>query len=243
MSDALPPPAAPRVTEIPEGGTEIGRVGVVAWDGEPALRLRATPDTASVSIVTTLAMSTRLQVTKPFPGDRYFASTPAGDLGYVASNYVFAGPARAERAAAPRRARAGGHRDRDRRGATTASTRTTGARTCASTSTCWPGRTRSACRTRPSAGARCALSRRRPDLDPAASASPTASRARGELGLDQLEHRRRGRAGRLPRPAGRAVGRPSARRWTTLAEVPRAEALANRIEEAARGMVEGLAGR
>jgi hypothetical protein len=83
-----PPPALPRVTQIPAGGTDVGRVGVVSWDGEDQLKLRTSPDTVSVNIVTTLPFSSRLQVIKSFPGDWYFVATASGDLGYVASNYV-----------------------------------------------------------------------------------------------------------------------------------------------------------
>jgi hypothetical protein len=85
----MSPAAPPSVAQIPEGGTNVGRVGVVGWDGEPALRLRTTPDTdTTANIITTLAFSARLQVIKSFPGDWYFVSTTTGDMGYVASQYV-----------------------------------------------------------------------------------------------------------------------------------------------------------
>jgi hypothetical protein len=85
-----PQPSLPRVTEIPEGGTSIGKMGVVNRDTEPFLRLRTTPDTdTTVNIVTTLPFSARVLVIKSFPGNWYFVSAPNGDMGYVADMYVW----------------------------------------------------------------------------------------------------------------------------------------------------------
>ncbi len=85
---AAPPAATPSVGAIPAGGTSVGRVGIVAWDGETPLRLRSTPDTVSVNLIAQLPFGMRLQVVKSFPGDWYFVSTANGLLGYVASTYV-----------------------------------------------------------------------------------------------------------------------------------------------------------
>lgn len=73
---------------IPEGGETINKVGIVAWDSDPQLRLRAEPDTNS-RVITHLPFSSRLQIIKRFPGDWYFVATANGDLGYAAANYIW----------------------------------------------------------------------------------------------------------------------------------------------------------
>jgi hypothetical protein len=79
----------PEAATIPPGGENIGKVGIVAWDGQPALRLRTSPQTnEEQNILGELPFNTRLQVIKKFPGDWYFVSTTNGDLGYAGSQYI-----------------------------------------------------------------------------------------------------------------------------------------------------------
>jgi hypothetical protein len=84
--EAPPPPV---VTEIPEGGREVNRVGIINRDREPQVRLRSSPAIDADNIVTTLSFNTHVQVIKEFPGDWLFVSTSSGDLGYVAAAYVW----------------------------------------------------------------------------------------------------------------------------------------------------------
>ena len=88
-----PPPGPVTSTgpgAIPEGGEDVGRVGLVAWDGQPELRLRSAPDTSSPdNIIGSLPFNSRIQVVKRFPDDWYFVSTTGGALGYVAASYVW----------------------------------------------------------------------------------------------------------------------------------------------------------
>lgn len=83
-------PADPHASlgTIPAGGTPVGRVGIVAWDGQPELRLRSSPDTSADNVIALLAFNTTLQVIKEFPGGWYFVSTQDGQLGYVAKVHV-----------------------------------------------------------------------------------------------------------------------------------------------------------
>ncbi|MEZ4363305.1 MAG: DUF4157 domain-containing protein [Kofleriaceae bacterium] len=74
-------------TAIPAGGVNINKVGVVAWDGAPALRLRSARSTGS-KILAELLFNSRLQVIKEFPGQWYFVSTQSGLLGYVFKAHV-----------------------------------------------------------------------------------------------------------------------------------------------------------
>jgi hypothetical protein len=124
---------------IPQGGAPVNRVGIINWDGSPQVRLRSAPDTQGDNIIAHLPFNTQVQVLKRFPGGWYFVSTPDGRMGYVAEAYVWT------RLPEPN---ARLHRVESGRGAeppwplpsaTTASTPTTGARTCAFTSTCWRG--------------------------------------------------------------------------------------------------------
>jgi hypothetical protein len=76
------------VSTIPTGGTPIGRVGIVAWDRRPELRLRSSASTSADNVIASLAFNTTLQVIKELPGGWYFVSTQDGQLGYVAKAYV-----------------------------------------------------------------------------------------------------------------------------------------------------------
>ena len=87
--EPLGPVRPPSVAQIPQGGTDVGKIGVVDWDGDPQLRLRSSPETTDDSnIITGLEFSTLVQVIKSFPVDWYFVSTPTGDMGYCSSQYV-----------------------------------------------------------------------------------------------------------------------------------------------------------
>ena len=76
------------VDTIPAGGTPVDKVGIVAWDGSPPLRLRSSASTSEDNLITQLAFNTHLQVIKEFPGKWFFVSTEDGNLGYVAKDYV-----------------------------------------------------------------------------------------------------------------------------------------------------------
>jgi len=78
--------AAP--TQVPEGGVDIRKVGVIAWDGQPRIRLRASDSTQADNVIGELSFNTQLEVLKRFPGDWYFVSTRDGKLGYVAAAHV-----------------------------------------------------------------------------------------------------------------------------------------------------------
>lgn len=76
------------VGTIPAGGTPIDKVGIVAWDGSPVLRLRSSASTTEDNLITSLPFNTHLQVIKELPGKWLFVSTEHGQLGYVAKDYV-----------------------------------------------------------------------------------------------------------------------------------------------------------
>lgn len=84
--DARDPHAS--VDTIPAGGQPINKVGIVAWDRSPALRLRSSASTTEDNLITSLPFNTHLQVIKEFPGKWLFVSTEHGQLGYVAKDYV-----------------------------------------------------------------------------------------------------------------------------------------------------------
>jgi hypothetical protein len=85
---AAKPARVPSVDGIPSGGTPLDKVGIVAWDGSPRLRLRSSPSTAEDNVVSELAFNTHVQAIKEFPGKWYFVSTEDGQLGYVARDYI-----------------------------------------------------------------------------------------------------------------------------------------------------------
>jgi hypothetical protein len=78
----------PSVDTIPSGGTPLDKVGIVAWDGSPRLRLRSSPSTADDNVISDLAFNTHVQAIKEFPGKWYFVSTQDGQLGYVSRDYI-----------------------------------------------------------------------------------------------------------------------------------------------------------
>lgn len=75
-------------TQLQGGGELINRIGIIAWDGTPAVRLRSSPSTDADNVIASLGFNTRVQVIERVPGDWYFVSTQQGALGYVASAYV-----------------------------------------------------------------------------------------------------------------------------------------------------------
>jgi hypothetical protein len=76
-------------TEVPDGGVPVNRPGIVNWDGDTKLRLRASASTTEYNIIEELEFNSRVQVIKKFPGGWLFVSTEGGQLGYVASAYVW----------------------------------------------------------------------------------------------------------------------------------------------------------
>ena len=82
------PDAGGEIGAIPPGGKNVGKVGIVAWDGEPRLRLRSSPSTTDSNVVTELAFNTHVAVIKEMPGKWFFISTGSGQLGYVARDYI-----------------------------------------------------------------------------------------------------------------------------------------------------------
>ncbi len=86
------PGRRPAPIAIPPGGVAVDQVGVVAWDGAPELRLRATPSTTDDNTIGNLPLNTHVQVIKRFAGDWLFVSTRDGRMGYVAAAYVWTAP-------------------------------------------------------------------------------------------------------------------------------------------------------
>ncbi len=81
--------ASASAPEIPTGGTELQAMGVVDWNGEPALRLRSSPDSASdENVIGHLVFAERVQVLRSFDNGWYFLSTAGGAMGYAASAHV-----------------------------------------------------------------------------------------------------------------------------------------------------------
>ncbi|MFN3200144.1 MAG: SH3 domain-containing protein [Bradymonadia bacterium] len=74
---------------IPEGGTEVGRPGIVNRDSSPQLRMRSEPDTSSDNVVRELEFNTRVTVIKSFASGWLFISTAEGETGYVATPYIW----------------------------------------------------------------------------------------------------------------------------------------------------------
>jgi hypothetical protein len=74
--------------DLPRDGRTIGALGLVAWDGSPPLRLRASPGTEHDNVIGALPWNTRVQVIREFPGDWYFVATLDGRIGYVAKTYI-----------------------------------------------------------------------------------------------------------------------------------------------------------
>ncbi|WP_434384338.1 SH3 domain-containing protein [Melittangium boletus] len=74
--------------EIPDGGAPVGKLGIINWDGETQVRLRSAPNTAT-TVIRTLPFNSHVQVIKSFAGGWLFVTTPWGDMGFVASTYVW----------------------------------------------------------------------------------------------------------------------------------------------------------
>lgn len=68
-----------------------GELGLVAWDGSPALRLRMAPS-ASSQVLGSLAFSTRLQINQRLPGHWLQVSLLDGRSGFVDGTYVWSAP-------------------------------------------------------------------------------------------------------------------------------------------------------
>lgn len=85
--------AANMPLRIPPGGQAINELGIVAWDGAPALRLRSSPTTTANNATGELAFNTRVQVLQRFPGDWLLVATLDGKLGFCAQQHVWYAPA------------------------------------------------------------------------------------------------------------------------------------------------------
>ncbi len=80
-------------TSMPEGGTAVNQIGVVAWDGKPWLRVRSSPTTREKNTLVHVAFGARLQVMKRFPGDWLYVATEQGGItGYVSADHVWMAP-------------------------------------------------------------------------------------------------------------------------------------------------------
>ncbi|MEZ4360907.1 MAG: DUF4157 domain-containing protein [Kofleriaceae bacterium] len=93
LDDALLRPDDPyaRVDKIPEGGVKVDKLGVVAWDGAPALQLRPVAGGAVDKPSTSLSFGAKVRVLRQLAAE-YFVSTTDGSLGYVAKTHVKVDP-------------------------------------------------------------------------------------------------------------------------------------------------------
>lgn len=73
------------------GAASVGELGIVAWDGLPALRLRVAPSVSS-QVLGSLAFSTRLQINQRLPGHWLRVSLLDGRSGFVDGTYVWSSP-------------------------------------------------------------------------------------------------------------------------------------------------------
>lgn len=71
------------------GGTRVGKIGLVKWDGSPTLRLRSSRSaTSSDNIKGFLPFNERLTVDQTYPDGWYYVTTESGLQGYVASTHI-----------------------------------------------------------------------------------------------------------------------------------------------------------
>ncbi len=82
----------PPDTAVPEGGTTLNKLGIVAWDGSPALRLRSSPTTEEDNVIGQLEFSTVVQMIASFTGSWVYVSTRDGRTGYCSSDYLWTSP-------------------------------------------------------------------------------------------------------------------------------------------------------
>lgn len=73
----------------PTEGESVGRVGIINWDGTPEVRLRATRSTAEQNVLRTLPFNTHVQVIRRYANGWSSVATPAGQMGFVASDYIW----------------------------------------------------------------------------------------------------------------------------------------------------------
>jgi LysM repeat protein len=76
----------------PPEDEDVNDLGIVCWDGTPALRLRSSPSTKDNNIIGSLPFSTILQVVKRLPDKWLHVSTRDGRTGYVSADYVWLAP-------------------------------------------------------------------------------------------------------------------------------------------------------
>ena len=86
------PTATAAPLKVPPGGTPIHQVGIVAWDGNPPLRLRSSASTTEDNVVASLPFNTHVQVIQRFPGDWLLVATLDGKMGFCVRPYVWFAP-------------------------------------------------------------------------------------------------------------------------------------------------------
>lgn len=77
---------------VPAGGTPVNEIGIVAWDKQPALRLRSSPSTTENNIIGSLLFNTHVQVIQRFLGDWLLVATLDGKMGFCGRQYVWYPP-------------------------------------------------------------------------------------------------------------------------------------------------------
>src|SRR6185436_18959972 len=78
--------------QVPAGGTPVNELGIVAWDGTPPLRLRASPTITTANVIGFLGFNTRVQVIQRFPGDWLLVATLDGKTGFCDRKHVWYAP-------------------------------------------------------------------------------------------------------------------------------------------------------
>ncbi len=76
---------------LPTEGEYVGGIGIVSWDGTPALRLRSSPKSGN-NVIGSLAFNTHVQVVRRLPGGWLYVATRDGRMGYVAAQYIWSAP-------------------------------------------------------------------------------------------------------------------------------------------------------
>ena len=77
------------VREIPYIGEPVNTIGIIIWDGSPQVRMRSAPDTNSDNVITNLSFNTHIQVIRSLSNGWFFVSSSIGEMGYVASSYIW----------------------------------------------------------------------------------------------------------------------------------------------------------
>lgn len=77
---------------VPAGGVQVNEIGIVAWDGQPALRLHASPGSSDNDVIGSLPFNTRVQVIQRFSGDWLLVAMLDGKMGFCARQHVWYPP-------------------------------------------------------------------------------------------------------------------------------------------------------